>query len=319
MGARALPWAERAGLPLVVTFHGHDVPVLGNTDRFRPRYLEYGLRAPRMLAKMTLGLCASRELRELLIEVGAPADRLVVHTLGVDLARFARREPAGKRAASEPLTVMMVGRFVAKKGFAYGLRAFAQARRATGKDARLVLVGDGVQAPALRALVAELGLGEQVELAGVLTPDQLAARLARADVLLAPSVTPPSGDRESGLMVVKEACAAGVVPVGTWHGGIPEIIVDGQTGFLVGERDVDALAERLGRLLVDAKLRGKLAVAARARMEAEYDVQKRVDRLEELYDEAVRRHAARAARVTRAASPDPAKAAPDGSAVPPAA
>jgi colanic acid/amylovoran biosynthesis glycosyltransferase len=94
------------------------------------------------------------------------------------------------------------------------------------------------------------------------------------------------GNRESGLMVVKEASATGVVPIGTYHGGIPEIIEDGRTGFLVPERDVEALAERLGWLVADAELRRRMGEAARAKMEREYDNTQRVAVLEALYDEA---------------------------------
>jgi glycosyltransferase involved in cell wall biosynthesis len=73
------------------------------------------------------------------------------------------------------------------------------------------------------------------------------------------------------------------------HGGIPEIIDEGKTGFLVQERDVDGLANRLGQLLADQALRERMGVAARAKMEREYDVQKQVVELEGFYDEAIER------------------------------
>ena len=97
-----------------------------------------------------------------------------------------------------------------------------------------------------------------------------------------------NGDRDSGLIVVKEASACGVVPIGTHHGGIPEIIDDGVTGYVVPERDVDALSERLGRLMADRALRAQMAAAGRAKMEREYDNRKRVAALAESYDEALR-------------------------------
>jgi colanic acid/amylovoran biosynthesis glycosyltransferase len=84
---------------------------------------------------------------------------------------------------------------------------------------------------------------------------------------------------------VKEACAAGVVPIGTLHGGIPEIIDEGRTGFLVPERDVDALAERLRLLMGDAGLRRTMAEEAREMVALQFDVRKRVADLEDIYDE----------------------------------
>jgi colanic acid/amylovoran biosynthesis glycosyltransferase len=118
----------------------------------------------------------------------------------------------------------------------------------------------------------------------------VARLLATSHVLLAPSVVERSGNRESGLMVVKEASAAGAVPVGTRHGGIPEIIDDGGTGFLVPERDAESLADRLLRLVRDPALLERLSRAAREKMLREYDNRVRVRALEELYDEARARY-----------------------------
>ena len=115
--------------------------------------------------------------------------------------------------------------------------------------------------------------------------EQVAELLARAQVLLAPSVVARDGNRESGLIVVKEASAAGVVPIGTRHGGIPDSIEDGETGFLVAEHDPLALGQRLARLLGDPALRARLARAGRAKMEREFDNRAIVAQLEDIYDE----------------------------------
>jgi colanic acid/amylovoran biosynthesis glycosyltransferase len=280
-GVYALPFARRHRLPLVVTFHGHDVPLMASGERLHPRHWPYAVLAPAVLREMTLGLCASNELLEMLREMGVPGERLRLHRLGVDLNRFAS---TARDERAEPL-VAMIGRFVGKKGMAYGIRAFAAACRA--RAARLVVVGDGPLRASLERTAAEEGIAARVTFAGVQSYDQVAALLGRADVLLAPSVTTADGDRESGLLAVKEACAAGAVPVSTWHGGIPEIIDDGRSGFMVAERDVTGMAERLALLLDDPDLRRSMAAAARAKMEAEYDNRAVVAALEERYDEAV--------------------------------
>ena len=117
------------------------------------------------------------------------------------------------------------------------------------------------------------------------------AELGTCHVLLAPSVVEAAtGNRESGLIVVKEASAAGAVPIGTRHGGIPEIIDDGVTGFLVPERDVDAMADRLLRVMQDPAKCQTMGAAAREKMLREYDNRVRVAALEALYDEARSRH-----------------------------
>jgi glycosyltransferase involved in cell wall biosynthesis len=283
-GVYAVPFARRHGLPLIVTFHGFDVPLLASAERFYPKYWPYAALGTGVLRQMALGLCASKELYEILREIGVPADKLRVHRIGIDLGRFA---PLARDPAAEPL-VVMIGRFVPKKGLVYGIRAFARVRRRLGRG-RLVVAGDGELRQALQAAVREEGIEAEVSLPGNLPHGEVAALLAQADVLLAPSVTTVDGDRESGNLAVKEASATGVVPVGTWHGGLPEIIEDGATGFLVPERDPEALASRLETLLLEPDLRRRMGEAARRKMQTEYDNQARVAALEEVYDQVARK------------------------------
>jgi glycosyltransferase involved in cell wall biosynthesis len=274
----ALPYVGE--LPLVVTFHGYDVPLLTQPRRFLPHNWLYALLAPALWRKLTLGLCASQELLELLVRAGISRDRLRLYRLGIDLSAFAR----GERGALP--RVVMIGRFVEKKGFEYGLRAFAAAR-ARGSRAELVLVGAGEREAGYRALCDQLGITQDVRFAGVLAPAAVAELLAGSDVLMAPSVVAADGDRESGVIVAKEASASHVAVLGTEHGGIPEIVEPGVTGFLVPERDVEALAGRLFQLLEDRALAARMGAAGRAKMEREYDLRVRVRALEEHYDEAI--------------------------------
>jgi colanic acid/amylovoran biosynthesis glycosyltransferase len=179
--------------------------------------------------------------------------------------------------------VLMIGRFVEKKGFDYGIRAFARVVRG-GQPATLTLAGTGELERSYRKLISDLRLEPYVTFAGVLTADEVAEELARTDVLLAPSCTAHNGDLESGLLVAKEAGAASVPVVASQHGGIPEIVEDGITGYLVPERDDRALADRLGRILADPTLRAQLGTSARAKVEREYNLRRQVAMLESLYD-----------------------------------
>jgi colanic acid/amylovoran/stewartan biosynthesis glycosyltransferase WcaL/AmsK/CpsK len=180
----------------------------------------------------------------------------------------------------------MVGRFVEKKGFAYGIEAFARAAK-VHLGARLTVVGDGPLETSLQRMVADLGVADRVEFTGTLPPADVARRLAASHILLAPSVVDRFGNRESGLIVAKEASATETVPIGTRHGGIPDIIEDEVTGYLVDEKDVTAMADRLSRLLGNPALWEAMSRAARAKMEREYDVRERVRALERFYDQAV--------------------------------
>jgi glycosyltransferase involved in cell wall biosynthesis len=279
----AEPYAERYRLPLVVTFHGYDVPLLRSPARLLVKNWPYALLAPHLLRRITLGLCASQELLELVADAGMPRDRLRLYHLGIDLARFGFRHRAAQAR------VMMVGRFVEKKGFAYGLRAFAHAL-AEGLNARLYIVGGGALEAPLKTLASELGILAHVDFLGVKTSDEIASLLGETDVLMAPSVVAADGDRESGVIALKEASASECAVLGTYHGGIPEIIEDGVTGFMVPERDHRALGRRLSTLLADRERAHAMGRAGRAKMEREYDLTAQVLELEGRYDEAIALH-----------------------------
>ena len=274
-------WARQT--PMVVSLHGRDVSILVGSDRYHPRWLYYTA-AVHLLFRVTRRfLAASEELKTLITQAGCPPEKVVVHRLGVDLERFTPRDPA---EVDDPPMVLMVGRFVEKKGHETGLRAAARAK-AAGHDFRMIVLGDGDLRPRYEALIAELGLGDVVSLPGAQPHDEVVRHMRRATVVLTPSVVARNADRESGLIVAKEAAACAVPVVGTLHGGIPEIIDDGETGFLVPERDDAALGDRLCRLLADPGLRARMGDAARAKMEREYDNRERVRALESLYDEVV--------------------------------
>jgi colanic acid/amylovoran biosynthesis glycosyltransferase len=104
---------------------------------------------------------------------------------------------------------------------------------------------------------------------------------------MAPSVVAIDGNRESGVIALKEGSACGLAVLGTYHGGIPEIIEDGVTGYLVPERDVAALGDRLQRLLGDRELCARLGENGRKKIEREYNLPRQVKELEALYDEAI--------------------------------
>ena len=96
-------------------------------------------------------------------------------------------------------------------------------------------------------------------------------------------------DRDSGLIVAKEAAACGIPVIGTKHGGIPDIIDDAQTGYLVSERDIEGLARSLKKLLSNSSLRRKFGEAARLKMEKEYNIKNQMAELESIYLETIQR------------------------------
>jgi glycosyltransferase involved in cell wall biosynthesis len=279
-GPYALAAARRAGVPLVTSFYGQDVTLLGSSARWRsPTHWHYWLRHRALWARGDRFLALSQHMRRALAAQGCPDEKIRVVPLGVDLGRFdvERTDPA----PAGRLTVLMVGREVEKKGFDDGLRACAAARHA-GVDLRVVLLGTGAGGGgALRALAAELRLD-------VAWPDPASpvpAAMAAADCLLVPSRTASDGDQEGTPTVICEGSAARLPVVATRHAGIPEQVEDGRTGLLAAERDVEGLAAALVRLARDPGLRAELGRAGREKMLGEYSLAAHRERLQAVYDE----------------------------------
>jgi glycosyltransferase involved in cell wall biosynthesis len=195
--------------------------------------------------------------------------RLVPH--GVDLDRF---QPRPHRRGG-PLRLLAVGRLVPKKGFDVLLRALQ-----AGPDlpVQLRLVGAGPEHDRLEALAADEALRGRVELAGRRTHAELPADYAWADVLVAPSVTDASGDRDGLPNVVLEGLASGLPVVASDCAALPTAVHHERNGLLVPAGDPDALHTALGRLAADPDLRERLGRAARAGAEREHDLARATER-----------------------------------------
>ena len=282
-GLYALPFALRHGLPLITTFWGFDATMSRRELLLsgKPAWVRYALFADRLRRRGTLFIAVSEFLRSRLIQSGFPSDRTIVHYNGVDLTAFAPTQPE-----SADLTILSVGRLVEKKGIKYLIKAFALVA-AQMPEVRLEIAGEGPLRRSLERLTAECGLAARVSFRGSLTHQAVASLMQSSSVVCQPSVTAADGDAEGLPTVVLEAAATARPLVATRHSGIPEIIVDGQTGFLVAERDVEALADRLLSLLGNVELRKRMGEAGRKRIEEKFDLRKQAKRLEEIYGETI--------------------------------
>jgi glycosyltransferase involved in cell wall biosynthesis len=195
--------------------------------------------------------------------------------------RFAP-EP-GRRARGQ-LTIGIVKSLAPKYGVDLLLRACAALLqdadvRALSVDCRLLIVGDGPQRAALEALALELGIAPRTEFAGAVAHAEVPSFLNRLHIYAAPSRL----DSESFGVAVIEAGACALPVVVSDAGGLPEVVVDGQTGLVVPRDDVPALQAGLKRLLLDANLRAELGRRARIHVEREYEWGHCVDLMERCY------------------------------------
>jgi len=216
-------------------------------------------------------------LRYLRSRYGDATARLVRLYNGLDLRQFRYSEPRCR-----PQVVVAVGRLVEKKGFSDLLGAVALLVQA-GRPLRLDVVGTGPLATQLHRQAADLGLSASVRFHGALPQGEVRRIVQDAAVFAAPCVIGADGNRDGLPTVLLEAMALGTACVSTPVTGIPEAIRHEQTGLLVPEHDAPALAGALERLLDDASLRVRLAQAARALVEAEFDVDRQAAQLRELF------------------------------------
>jgi len=279
-GVYALPIATGLRIPLVTTFHGFDATrsTPGLLTSGSPAWLNYVLHRRELKNSGSLFICVSRFIREKLLEQGFPESRTVVHYIGVDTRSITPRD-----ISEEQDIVLHVARLVEKKGTEFLIRAFGRIAQHR-PSLQLVIAGDGPLRRMLESLTRDLGVDGRVRFLGALPHPEVLSWIRKAAVLVLPSVVARSGDAEGLGMVLLEAAATGVPLLGTRHGGIPEVVIDGQCGYLAEERDVSGLADRLQALMCDAPKRHEMGIAARRIATERFDIERQTERLETLYD-----------------------------------
>lgn len=279
-GTDALGIQKDLHLPMVVTLHGFDVST-SDEDFARSRSGRLFLsRRQQLWQRASHFVCVSKAIHEIALRAGYPEQKLIVRYIGIDCDKFA----AAAAADREDNLILFVARLVEKKGCEYLIRAAAQLRD-RHREARLVIIGDGPLRSELEQLV--LSLRVPAEFLGVQGPDAVRGWMQRARVLCNPSVTAGNGDTEGLGMVFAEAQATGLPVVSTQHGGIPEVVRDGETGLLARERSVEELASHLERMLADRAFWDACSERAKRWIREQFDIRRCTAGLEEVYDEAV--------------------------------
>jgi glycosyltransferase involved in cell wall biosynthesis len=270
MALRLLPAATACGVPLVAHFHGLDV-----SSGLRNRWYRTSLL--RHLSRFAAIVVVGSHQRQWMIEHGVPPERVHLIPCGVPTAFFS---PAPRPArASGPLRIAAVSRLVPWKGIAETIRAVAEAR-SQGIAAELRVVGDGDQRAELEALVGQLLLNDHVTFLGPRDPAFVRELLNESDVFVQHSLTSATGWCEGFGVSIAEAAAMELPVIATRSGGIPDQVLDGETGILIAERDVAGMAAALVSLARSPDLRARLGRAGRQRMVAHFDVDQQVARLE---------------------------------------
>lgn len=260
--------SEISGIPYSYTAHGP-------SEFFEPHYWRIDQKCARAAFVSAISHYARAQC--MIFTPQAHWDRIRIVHCGVIPALYGQPAnpdaanpdaPDAARQASAPLSgpeIVFVGRLAAVKGVAVLIEAMA-GLRARHPGARLTLVGDGGERQALEAKVRAADLEGMVHFAGYQDQEGVAAILARADIFALPSFA------EGVPVVLMEAMASRLPVIATRVAGVPELVEDGVSGFVVPPGDLDSLMQSLDRLLQDPDLRARMGAAGRAKVMADYDV-----------------------------------------------
>lgn len=225
---------------LIVGVYGGDVTIRG---------LNYPYHKLFEIADQFIAI--SNHIKARLIQLGCAESKISVIPLPVEVDEFEMKQAD---YSTGMLHVLSVGRLVEKKGFIYGIKA-VEILIKNGMALTYTIVGDGPLRSELQNVIIESGLEEIVKLVGAKNHYELQDYYQQADLVLVPSITAKNGDMEGQVVVIQEAGLVGLPVIASLHNGIPDGVVDGDTGFLVPEKDVAKIAEALQILYYDPKLR----------------------------------------------------------------
>lgn len=262
--------ARAAGVKVVLPRRGSEFPLKGHLNyRLHYRRVATGVIVNSQATAATL--CRDISWR--------PAGDVHVVYNGLDLAPFADPHPRAQvRAAlglhDEDLVLINVGELTARKNAALLVRVLPALREEFG-SVRMLLVGEGPERENLLSLARELGVADAVHLLGF--RDDVPDLLAASDVLVHPARVEGFG------FAVAEGMAAGLPVVATRASSLPEIVVEGATGFLFPSDDGPQLTAALRRYLADPALRRAHGQAGRRRVAAEFEIGVKMDQLEQLF------------------------------------
>ncbi len=246
-----------AGIPLVAHFHGMDA-------HLRKKVQQYAKPYARMFEYASAVIGVSTAMCEQLRKLGAKPKTVYHVPYYVDQNQFCQSSPG-----DQPSTFLAVGRFVEKKAPHLTILAFSKVHEKL-PESRLRMIGDGPLLGPCKRLAQALKLGDSVSFEGSQNHTLVAEAMQTCRAFVQHSVEAEDGDSEGTPVAVLEAQASGLPVVATRHTGIADVVLDGQTGFLVEEGDVDQMAKGMLQVAQNPKVAAELGAAGRQRISSAF-------------------------------------------------
>ncbi|NIM96331.1 MAG: glycosyltransferase [Anaerolineales bacterium] len=285
VGQLSIPLASAIDVPLITSFYGADMSEQpsgrGSLEE------EYATLFDEGDLFLVEGPAAKRQIAS----IGCPQEKIRIQRLGIDLEKIRFQPRQADNGA--PIRFLMAATFAEKKGMPFGVEAFCRAVQ-DNPNMRLTVVGDARPTfpreveikRQILDLVSQYKAEALVDFLGYVPLDRLRALAYEHDIFMHPSVTADTGDCEGGSpVVITEMAAAGLPIISTHHCDIPEVVLNGTTGFLSDERDVDQLREAIIELASDRQLRIQMAKQGREHVEKLFNARSQGWKLAEIYRE----------------------------------
>ena len=206
-----------------------------------------------------------------------PAIKNKTHVIrmGVNVSKFIYKE---RITISHPIKILSIARLTEKKGISVAINACLLLKQ-QNVDFDYTIIGDGPLRKELESQVANLGLGEKIAFLGAQTQETVSEYLNNSDVFLLPSVTALDGDMEGIPVALMEAMAIGIPVISTFHSGIPELIEDRVSGFLVNENDAASIAGVISEIIDNPGVLPDICRNAKQKIDNEFDQDKSYSRM----------------------------------------
>ena len=241
-------------------FHGADISRRHILEEHKLDYVN-------LFRQSELMLPISHLWQNKLIEMGCPPEKIHVTRMGIEPEKF-NFQP--RQAFQTPLRIVSVARLTEKKGLDVAVKASAILKQRGGQF-QYTIIGNGDQDEMMRDFIAREGMEDCVSMPGFKPQEEIRRALSEADIFLLPSKTAADGDMEGIPVALMEAMAVGLPVVSTFHSGIPELIENNVSGWLVEEDDPEALAETLLKLSQGEVDVAPVVAAARHKVETEFN------------------------------------------------
>lgn len=270
-GSFITPICKNLDIPLLVHFHGFDASREDILNTFKKGYqlmFSYAIKI----------IVVSHAMKQALVGQGCPETKLLINTYGPH-SGYLNIKPN-----LESNYIISIGRHTYKKAPYLTILAF---RKVLKKHPylKLKMIGDGELFDVSKNLVKSLGLENNIILLGALERKEIIKHLQSAFLFVQHSLVALNGDSEGTPVGIIEAMAAGLPVVSTRHAGIPDVVIENETGFLVDEGDIDAMAEQIITLLNNRDLAGSFGKKGNERILSEFTLQKHIATIDRLIEE----------------------------------